>query len=564
MKQNTIDKKRIILILAFLSIFILGTFLIFTTPSSIKVTYGKTIETKDGETISFNVFEPDNGKKNKPAILIGHGIMVNKEMLKGYAIELAAAGYVAIPFDFRGHGQSSGELKTNLLVNDVKAIKKYLESRGDIDMDKLGYIGYSMGGSPGNKIVKDDEDFKCFIGVGTSLNIDDKDCENRTLNILMILAKYDEAFDLKRSKKEIANRLDIDKDNVQVNRLYGSFEDGDATKLYLDDNSDHFLTAYDQDFIREARDWVKNTFPRVDAVDQNFYVNLRVLILILQLIGGIGFFILILGPLCDIILKPGEKASKISTLDLEDYTKKSLILKTLVYSLILAIPGMLIMLPFFLFLPLSTAGFTLLLLYGQVFGILILLWRLGRKKLVSIKEMLKEPFRDTKKDTVKQIILGAILAITLYTILYFSFGLNYIGIIPSLYTKMIWVPIYFFVVFIMYLIFGLLFHEIIQRKYSEFLDNTFTISVIVFSVQITYFIIVVLILSFIINSLFFLQFFYFAIPIFYFSSLIFTILYKKTENILSGIIINSLYLTLIICTLSPYMLGLDMIMIFSH
>ncbi|GAH42076.1 unnamed protein product, partial [marine sediment metagenome] len=89
MDQKATDKKRLILVTIFLSMFILGTFLIFTTPSSISITYNKTIKTKDGETISFNVFEPNNGKKEKPAIIIGHGIMVNKEMLKEYAIEIA-------------------------------------------------------------------------------------------------------------------------------------------------------------------------------------------------------------------------------------------------------------------------------------------------------------------------------------------------------------------------------------------------------------------------------------------------------------------------------------------
>ncbi|MHA1257797.1 MAG: alpha/beta hydrolase, partial [Promethearchaeota archaeon] len=128
------DKKNKFFIILFLSMFLVGTFLIFTTPSSIKVRYGLTTLTKDGETISFNVFEPDNDNKNKKAIIIGHGIMANKEFMKGYAIELAAAGFVAVPFDFRGHGQSSGELNRNLLINDVKAIKAYLASRGDIDM----------------------------------------------------------------------------------------------------------------------------------------------------------------------------------------------------------------------------------------------------------------------------------------------------------------------------------------------------------------------------------------------------------------------------------------------
>ena len=107
MATLNLSKKRIVLICVFLAIFTLGTIFIFITPLSVKITYGLSTETSDGAVISFNVFEPVSGGLNKPAIIIGHGSMVNKEMLKGYALELAAAGFVAVPFDFRGHGQST-------------------------------------------------------------------------------------------------------------------------------------------------------------------------------------------------------------------------------------------------------------------------------------------------------------------------------------------------------------------------------------------------------------------------------------------------------------------------
>ena len=578
MDQKGIDKKRMILIITFLSMFILGTFLIFTTPSSINITYNKTTKTKDGETISFNVFEPNNGKKEKPAIIIGHGFMANKEMLKEYAIELATAGFVAITFDFRGHGQSSGGLNRNLLINDVKAIKKYLENRADIDIEKLGYIGYSMGGYPGNKIVKDDTDFKCFIGIGTSLSIDDDDCVNRTLNILMILAKYDQAFDLKSSKKQIADRLDMDEDDVQVNKLYGSFEDGDATKLYLDDNSDHFLTAYDQDFIREARDWVINTFSNVDPVDQNFFANLRALILMLQLIGGIGFFFLIIEPLSNSILKNNKQRSSEKEILLNDSKEESILvnqlekeiirnisLKTIIYSLLLAIPGMILFISFFLFLPLSTAGFALMLLYGQVFGVFVLLWRTCKKRKTSFLEFLKSPFIETEQNIMKLIILGFGLAIILYFILYLSIGLNYLGLVPSLFNKIVWIPIYFLMAFLMYFIFSLLFQEILQKKIAIKTNHILKASFLGYGLQMVYFITYILLICLLFGSFFLIQFLYFAVPMILLSNLISAILYQKLgkQGILVAAIINTLYLTCLICTLSPFMSGFEMINTFT-
>ena len=122
MKRIELTRKRIILLCMFLAIFVIGTVLIFITPISVKATYNKTVQTSDGVTISFNVFEPKTGGANKKAIILGHGVMSNKEMLKGYAIDLAAAGFVAIPFDFRGHGQSTGVLDWQLLTYDIEAI----------------------------------------------------------------------------------------------------------------------------------------------------------------------------------------------------------------------------------------------------------------------------------------------------------------------------------------------------------------------------------------------------------------------------------------------------------
>ena len=279
------ETRKILVIGIFLSVFIMGTVLIFLIPTSVKITYGLTTVTEDGEIIEFNVFEPSNVGGMKNAIILGHGIMDSKEWMKSYAIEFAAAGFVAVAFDFRGHGRSSGSLEWPRLINDVKAMKNYLNSRGDINMSNLGYLGFSMGGWPGNQIVKNDSSFKCFIGVGTMLNITEDDIDvNRTLNILMIHAMFDEVFTLEESKTDMARRLNISVSDLVLNRLYGSFQDGNASMLFLDDNSDHVTLAWDQDFIREARDWMLNTFPEVTPADINFYVNIRTFFLLMQLL----------------------------------------------------------------------------------------------------------------------------------------------------------------------------------------------------------------------------------------------------------------------------------------
>lgn len=566
MNRDTEFKNRIILVCLFLSLFIIATILMFITPTSIKVTRGDAVTTSDGETISFNVFEPvgREGEK-KPAVIIAHGIMASKEIMNGYAVELAAAGFIAVPFDFRGHSQSSGILDTSKIIEDVIAIKGYLSTRSDVDIHNLGYIAYSMGGFPGNIIIKIDPDFKCFIGVGTSLatNASDIRLGNSTdpLNVLIIQAKFDEAFQLSGTKAGIGLRIGLDAKDVDANKLYGSFNDGNATKIFYDDNTDHLLLAWDQDFIRESRNWVINTFSWVRPVDENFYVNARGLILILQCIGGIGFFFLILEPLSNLIVKAKEEDRY--KIELHDETIKSLSIKTFGYSLGLGVIGMIILMPFFLFLPLSVAGMMAMFNFGSEFALFIMLWRTGKKADISVKEMIKGVFKRPQGKLMREIVLGVVLAAGLYIIIYLSIGLNYFSMAPY-FIKILWIPPYYAVFFIIFLISGVLFQSIIQVKFETDLKNTYKVSLLIFCFRFVYFIVYILLLSLLMRSTFFMLFIFIATPLLILTSFVSTFLYQKTGNIVAALMVNTTIFVVIIGTASPFFLGLNMLAIFAH
>ena len=557
---NKIEKnsKRILLILIFFSIFLTGTALIFTVPISVKETYSLTTRTIDGETIYFNVFEPQeffyesyNGDTKKPAIIIGHGATLNKEDLKGYAIEIAAAGFVAVPLDFRGLGQSTGDRASGSLLDDIRAIKAYLSTREDIDIHNLGYIGYSMGGI-GFQLVKEDKDFKCFIGIGTGLPTDPSDTiradSGRKLNVLMIQALYDEAISLSRLKEGMAVRLGVKPGDIDVNKLYGSFNAGTASMIYLDDDSNHLKVGWDTDFIRTARNWVINTFPNIRIVDENFYANIRLWILLLQVIGGMGLFFLIIEPVSKKLLK--SKEDNIKKIELKDETIKRITLKTIGFSLILGLPGILIFIPILLLLPLATAGFVLTLLFGQWFGIFILLWRCSKKSDFSFSEILKNPFKRSKARFLRELELGAIMAAILYLIIYISIGLNYLGILPS-YAKIPFIPLYFVISFFILIIPAIMFHIIIQNMFENTFKTTFYSAAIAFIVQFLYLFTYLFVLcTFINNYYYFGGYVPIALPLFLLTSFVSVVFYQKTGNIISGTIINAFFLTMFLITLS--------------
>jgi dienelactone hydrolase len=563
MNRIDVSQKKIILITLFLGLFILGTVLIFIIPLDVKATYNKTVKTIDGEIISFNVFEPKRTGVNKTAIILGHGIMSNKEMLKGYAIELAAAGFVAVPFDFRGHGQSTGELNRDLLTHDINAIVSYLNSRADIDISSLGYFGFSMGGFPGIEVVSNSTDFECFIGAGTRLPQNKrKGNSSYPLNILMIVGRFDEVINTNELKENLSYYVNQPPSEINVNRLYGSFQDGNASMIYLDDNSNHVLGDWDPDFIREARNFALNSFPDAKPVDENLYAHTRLLILFLQLLGGFGFFVLIVDPLSQLILK--KRGEKTLIFEIEDESLVSLGGKSIVYSLLFGILGIFIFVPIILIAFLATAGFISALLFGQAFGILVLLWRIGKKRNIKLSEIIKKPFKISKNNLIRQFLLGGILATLFTMIIYLAAGLNYIGMIPSI-TKIPWIPLYFVIIFIIFMILGLLFHGILQNKFETGLRAQIKASLIVFGLLFLYMFTYLLILALIMGSFFYFgSFLPLAIPIFLLIAFISTIAYEKTGNIISGALINTLFFTLLICTISPYQSGISFVFGFFH
>ena len=559
MNKFNLSKKRIALICIFLAIFVIGTIFIFIVPLSVKSTYGLSTQTDDGVTISFNVFEPLDGGLNKPAFIIGHGSMVNKEMVKGYALELAAAGFVAVPFDFRGHGQST-TVDSSVKINDVIAIKEYLQTRGDIDMNSLGYIGYSMGGL-GQELIHNETAFKCFIGIGTWLYPDlRRGNSTNPLNVLMIQALFDEAVELPYLKESLATRVGIPISNVDSNKLYGSFQKGNATMIYLDDNSNHLTVAWDEDFIREARDWAINSFD-IDVVDETFYVNVRVLILLVQVIGGIGFFLLIVDPFSNLILQSKNEREngadiKPYKIDALDYSIKNLSVKSIIYSLLLGIPGLIIFIPILLILPLAIAGFVVALLFGQAFGLMVLLWRIGKKDDLTFKDILKEPFKGRNR-FLRQLALGAILGTVLYLISYLSIGLNYLGLFPSI-TKIWTMPIYFVISFFVILILNLITQVIIQNRFDDSISNTIKILFLGFILPFLYYFVYLLLIGVVMRSLFYFgTFIPISLVMFTLTSAISIITYRKTGNIITGAIINAVILTFLIVTMSTPQSGFE-------
>jgi dienelactone hydrolase len=123
------------------------------------------------ERVPALIVRPEKAEKKLPAIVVLHGTGGTKEGQKAWLTRLAKQGFLAIAIDARYHGERAGGAKGAAAYNqailrawrtkagepmehpfyydtcwDLWRTADYLQSRPDVDPDKLGIIGFSMGG----------------------------------------------------------------------------------------------------------------------------------------------------------------------------------------------------------------------------------------------------------------------------------------------------------------------------------------------------------------------------------------------------------------------------------
>ena len=95
---------------------------------------------------SVSSMQYEAGRK-KPVIIICHGLGANKSDFTELSSYLSKSGYHVLLFDFRGHGESKGNSSSLgfLEQDDLRSAVEYVKSRADVDIDKIGVYGFSLG-----------------------------------------------------------------------------------------------------------------------------------------------------------------------------------------------------------------------------------------------------------------------------------------------------------------------------------------------------------------------------------------------------------------------------------
>jgi len=122
----------------------------------------------EGCRIAADLYLPENCAEGQrlPAVILCHGFSgIRTILLPPYAEELARSGFAALLFDYRGFGDSEGE-RGRLVPSeqrvDIRNALTFMQSRDEVDPERIGLWGTSFGGANAICTAAVDRRVKCL------------------------------------------------------------------------------------------------------------------------------------------------------------------------------------------------------------------------------------------------------------------------------------------------------------------------------------------------------------------------------------------------------------------
>ena len=119
------------------------------------------------------IFRPAGPTAPRPAVLISHGFAGSQQLMLSFALSLARSGYLAVTFDYFGHGRHPDALRgditrvegaTRMLVEQTRGIADYVADLPDAS-GELALLGHSMASDIVVRLARTDPRVKATVAV---------------------------------------------------------------------------------------------------------------------------------------------------------------------------------------------------------------------------------------------------------------------------------------------------------------------------------------------------------------------------------------------------------------
>lgn len=216
-----------------------------------------------------------------PVVAIAHGFAGSQQLMHPFAVTLAKNGYLAVTFDFYGHGRNLKPLggdvtrvdgATQQLLEQMNGVVEYAVSLAGSG-GGLSVLGHSMASDIVVRYARSDPRVDATVAVSmfsTAVTADAPD------NLLVIVGEL-EGFLREEALRVLGLATDAPREGVTV----GSFADGSARRVIFADGVEHVGVLYSRESMRETLDWLDG----VHGQDGTGYADSRGIAIILLITG---------------------------------------------------------------------------------------------------------------------------------------------------------------------------------------------------------------------------------------------------------------------------------------
>ncbi|MBN2883303.1 MAG: acetylxylan esterase [Clostridia bacterium] len=221
-----------------------------------------------GFKVSGNLYTPKSIEGKAPAILAIHGLNNQKNYMANTALEFARRGYIVLSIDMSGHGRSSGKNLDHGAGGPAGLA--YLRSLPNVDTENIGIVGMSQGGFAGamGAITSNPDGYSSVFFMESEVNAPGsmdlsaaKYVKNAAFNIGTVTELGVMIFVGKGSDAPVSPVLQPlfdTQDPIEVEKVYGSIEEGTARILYQPWEN-HAGSTDSTPAIANALEWMQMT-----------------------------------------------------------------------------------------------------------------------------------------------------------------------------------------------------------------------------------------------------------------------------------------------------------------
>ena len=208
------------------------------------------------------VFRPVSGPLG-PVVVIAHGFAGSQQLMQSFALTFARNGYIAVTFDFPGHGRNPVPLTgsitdaggaTRTLVAELTRVATFARALGD---GRLAVLGHSMASDVVVRYAQAVPDVAATIAVSMFSPVV---TATSPPNLLVIVGDWESM--LKREALRAVG-LSIAPRTAEPGITYGDSTTGTARRAAFSAHVEHASVLFSQDSMREALDWLDRSFGTV-------------------------------------------------------------------------------------------------------------------------------------------------------------------------------------------------------------------------------------------------------------------------------------------------------------